>query len=183
MPDSGGRAPAPAAADPARAGRVDVEALAARFVAVFPHLDARSAAVALALYRLLAQGQPVPWPALARATGWEEAALRALVGGWPGVFEEAAALTGFGGLSIRPVSRHRLTLAGRTLHTRCAWDTLFLPALLGGTAEVESACALTGVPVRLTVSAERAESREIPAPWLSMLAPDPGMVADLTQHF
>jgi len=58
------------------------------------------------------------------------------------------------------------------LHTWCAWDTLFLPELLGRTARVESACETSGQPVRLTVSPAAVESAEPAAPFVSFVAPD-----------
>ena len=40
----------------------------------------------------------------------------------------------------------------RRLHTWCAWDTLFLPTLLGQTADVRSLCPVTGSTVELVVT-------------------------------
>src|SRR5215210_6275511 len=37
----------------------------------------------------------------------------------------------------------------------CAWDTLFLPALLDDQADVQSSCPMTGTAVRLTVARGR----------------------------
>jgi alkylmercury lyase len=162
---------------------VDIPALAQRFSAVFPHLDAHSGSVALTLYRLLARGEPVPWPVLANRASRDEAELRTLVLGWPGVYEEPEGLTGFGGLSVRPISRHAVRVGGRTLHTRCAWDTLFLPGVLGETLQVESACIVTGTPVRLVVTPERVQALEPAGTLLSLREPEPAMLADLTQHF
>jgi alkylmercury lyase len=175
--------PTLAGAGAAPAPTLDVPALALRFQAVFPHLDARSGAVALALYRLLARGVPLSWAALAESTGRPEPALRALVAGWPGVYEESGALTGFGGLSVRPVSRHTVRAGGRTLYARCAWDALFLPGVLGERLEVASSCAVTGVPVRLSVAPERVLALEPAGTLLSLREPEPAMLADLTQHF
>ncbi len=157
--------------------------LAARFAAVFPHVAPETAPVALALYRLLAQGAPVGWAALAAAAGEKPQTLQRLVRGWPGVYETAAGITGFGGLSVLAVSPHVLRVRGRTLHTRCAWDTLFLPELLGAPAAVASVCAVTGAPVRLQVTATGVSSLTPAAARLSMLEPHPRMTADLTQHF
>jgi alkylmercury lyase len=170
-------------AGPAESVGVDIAALARRFAAVFPHLDAREGALAVTLYRLLARGEPVPWARLAERTGRPEAELRPVVSGWPGVDEEAAGLTGFGGLSIRPVSGHELEVAGRTLYARCAWDTLFLPGLLGQPAQVRSICPQTGAPVRLRVEPQRVAALEPPGALLSLLEPRPGMTDDLTRHF
>lgn len=165
------------------ADRTDLSALAQRFAAVFPHLDARTGRVAVTLYRLLARGAPVPWATLTAGTGLEEPALRGIVGAWPGVYEDARGLTGFGGLSVGAVTRHALRVRGRTLHARCAWDTLFIPGVLGEIAEVRSACAQTDAPVRLTVTPQAVTRREPPGAVLTMLEPHADMRADLTQHF
>jgi hypothetical protein len=37
---------------------------------------------------------------------------------------------GFGGLAVAPM-HHRLEVDGRTLWTRCAWDSLFVPEIQG----------------------------------------------------
>jgi alkylmercury lyase len=56
--------------------------------------------------------------------------------------------------------RHKLRIGGRTLFAWCAWDTLFLPALLGTCADVVSACQASGASVRLSVSPEALESAD-----------------------
>jgi alkylmercury lyase len=161
----------------------ELDALAQRFVALFPQMNPTGARVVTALYRLLGQGAPVSWRTLAGVTGQEEPALKALLARWPGVYEEPRGLTGFGGLSVRAVSNHRLVVGGRTLFARCAWDTLFLPRLLGAPAQVSSTCAETGTPVRLTVTPRAVERLAPRDTCVSMLPPEPGMAADLTQHF
>lgn len=167
----------------------DVDALAGRFRAVLPHTAARSAPLARALYRLLADGEPVTWDALARAAeaaGVPDASpgeLQATVRGWPGLYEEPEGITGFGGLSIRPVSQHRLLVDGRPLYTRCAWDLLFLPELLGRTLAATSLCAETGATVRLEVGPEAVRALSPPGAVLSMVAPRPEMAEDLTSLF
>ena len=60
----------------------------------------------------------------------------------------------FSGLSL-PQTAHRFELGERELFTWCAWDTLFLPALLDRPAHVRSQCHVTGAEVRLTVEPER----------------------------
>ena len=46
---------------------------------------------------------------------------------------------------------HRLLVDDRVLYAWCAWDTLFLPKLIGKPAQVQSTCPTTGTPVSLTV--------------------------------
>lgn len=167
----------------AESSPVDIPALARRFAAVFPHLDARTGALAVTLYRLLALGEPVPWARLAAEAQRPEADVRTIVAGWPAVIEEAEGLVGFGGLSVRRISSHVMVVAGRTLYTRCAWDTLFLPAVLDASADVTSVCGVTGAPVRLRVEPERLVAAQPPEMRLSMLEPHAGMRDDLPQHF
>ena len=55
---------------------------------------------------------------------------------------------------------HRFEVDGRELHAWCAWDTLFLPQLLGKTARVTSQDPATGSTVTLTVTPDGVESVE-----------------------
>jgi len=67
---------------------------------------------------------------------------------------------------------HRLRANRRELYAWCAWDTLFLPALLGVTVEVESACRASGEPVRLTVTPRVVQSAVPAGLVVSFLLPD-----------
>ena len=67
---------------------------------------------------------------------------------------------------------HRLRVDGRNLYAWCAWDTLFLPALLGTGVEVESSCRATGAPVRLTVTPHNVEPAEPTELSVSFLLPE-----------
>src|SRR5260370_37014193 len=53
---------------------------------------------------------------------------------------------------------HRFEVDGRTLWTWCAWDSLFIPEILGRPARVASADPDTGEIVRLVVTPDRVES-------------------------
>jgi alkylmercury lyase len=70
--------------------------------------------------------------------------------------DAAGAVTGILGLSLND-SPHRLAVDGVRLAAWCAGDTLFLPAMLGRTATIESASPVTGGPIRLTVSPQGIE--------------------------
>ncbi|MGH7074680.1 MAG: organomercurial lyase, partial [Stellaceae bacterium] len=65
----------------------------------------------------------------------------------------------FWGLSVTPTP-HRLTIKERTLWAWCAQDTLFIPELLGETAEIESRDPETRQSIHLTVSPARIETVE-----------------------
>jgi alkylmercury lyase len=111
--------------------------------------------LALALLRALAGGHPVSDSELAAATGRDQAHVTAARGRWPNVrHDEQGRVIAFSGLSLQPTA-HRFELGERELFTWCAWDTLFLPALLDEPASVRSRCPVTGASVRLTVEPER----------------------------
>lgn len=115
------------------------------------------APLALALLRLLADGAPVTTAALAEATGRRPGDVAAQVERWPNVArDEDGAVVGFSGLTLRPTA-HAFEVGGRPLHTWCAWDTLFLPAMLGTTAHVRSTCAVTKAAVELVVAPDGIE--------------------------
>ena len=66
---------------------------------------------------------------------------------------------------------HRIRLGGAQLFAWCALDTLFIPGLVGETAEIESKCPSSGEGIRLTVSPDRVEACEPAATWLSVFLP------------
>jgi len=71
-------------------------------------------------------------------------------------------------------SPHAFRVNGARLWTWCAGDTLFLPAVLGKTATIESRPPLSGEPVRLRVSPERIEDVSHPGAVLSLIIREPG---------
>jgi alkylmercury lyase len=114
-----------------------------------------------ALYRELAKGKAVDADQLGRALGISSAESRALLQRdaikcfvYP---DDQGRVLGFGGLAAAPM-HHRFELEGRTLWTWCAWDSLFIPEILGRSARVTSPDPETGEMVRLVVTPDRIES-------------------------
>jgi alkylmercury lyase len=66
---------------------------------------------------------------------------------------------GFAGLAATAL-HHRFELDGRALSAWCAWDSLFLPEILGRPARVSSVDPESGEIVRLVVTPERIVSVE-----------------------
>lgn len=119
---------------------------------LFPRLSRTEQQISVALYRLLAEGRPVAHEALAARVGLPLAQVNAVLDAWFGVYYNAAAeIIGYWGLALQKMS-HRLRINGRKLYAWCAWDTLFLPHILGTAAEVESNCPVSGETIRLTVA-------------------------------
>jgi alkylmercury lyase len=163
---------------------LDVESVAAHLHKVFPALDATGQRLSLALYRELAQGAPVALPRLASLLGLPVDEVGRRLQAWPGVlYDDAQRVIGYWGLALSRTT-HRLRTDGRDLYTWCAWDTLFLPALLGTTAEVRSVCRGSGEPVELTVGPSAVESGQSAGLWVSFVLPEADAVrANLVASF
>jgi alkylmercury lyase len=129
--------------------------LAAELAGAMPTLSDEQQPVALNLYGLLAEGQPVEHQRLAIRSGLPPDHINQLLGELPGVYlDENGRVIGFWGLTIRPMA-HRLLVENRVLYAWCAWDTLFLPELIGKPAQVQSTCPTTGEPISLSVQDRR----------------------------
>ena len=131
-------------------------------ITTFPGCD--DAPLARALLRLLAEGRPVTTGALAQAIGRTTDDVLVELRRWPNVERDGdGRVVGFSGLTLNATA-HRFELDGHTLYTWCAWDTLFLPALLKTAARVRSTCAVTGTAVELEVTPDgvrRAEPADL----------------------
>lgn len=131
--------------------------------------------VAVALYRELAKGRPVGDTQLGRALGLSKEETRTLRN-WDTIkcfvhFDSDGRIVGFGGLAIVPML-HRFQVDGHDLWTWCAWDSLFIPEILGRTARVASQDPESGELVRLVVTPERIESVEPNQTVISFIRPD-----------
>ena len=148
-----------------------LDQIASAVISAFPKLSAPEQRAALALYRLLAKGRPVTAEQLSAASAVPGPAVHDMLAKWHGVQRSAdGAVTAFWGLTLSK-TKHRFRVDGRELHTWCAWDTLFLPPLLGATAEVESACPMTGKGIALRIGPRGIEAAEPEAVILSFVTP------------
>ena len=131
--------------------------------------------VALALYREVAKGQPVDEAQLGRVLGISATESRALLQRDSINFlvhrDERGHVLGFGGLAAGPM-HHRFEVDGRMLSTWCAWDSLFIPEILGRPARVVSPEPESGELVRLVVTPDRIESVEPAGAVVSFIMPD-----------
>ena len=159
-----------------------LDALAGLLAPTFPGRD--DAPLARALLAELAQGAPVDVARLARRAGRDERHVREALARWPNVQHDDGRdrVIAFGGLSIVPAP-HRFAVDGRTLYTWCAWDTLFLPALLGREARVHSTCPVTGTDIALTVAPDGVRESQPDDLWVSFPPPEQTSTADITGSF
>lgn len=79
-------------------------------------------------------------------------------------------IAGLMGLSLND-HPHQFDVGEQRLHAWCAWDTLFLPPLLGQTAHVTSIEPSTGDSIRLTITPEGVTSSVPPNLLISVVIP------------
>ncbi len=144
-------------------------------LAVLPRFGHDEQRVGLTLYRMLAEGEPVPHSRVAGAAGIPGSDVSAMLAGdalHPFVHQdEQRRVIGFGGLAIVPM-HHRFEVAGRALYTWCAWDALFVPEMLGETARVVSPDPESRTPIRLEVDPTAIRSVSHANAVVSILLPD-----------
>lgn len=153
-----------------RISTVSIELLSRAVTEGMLALDFDDARIVLSIYRLLASGEPVSPIAVAEATGLEQKLVEKRLAEWPGVFLQDGAIVGCWGLAL-PEMSHRFEVDGRTLHTWCAYDALFLPELIGKQARVRSKDPVTGEEIALTVHPDRVEDLSPETAVISFLDP------------
>ena len=148
-----------------------------------PTLDEREQRLALTIYRLLATGRPVTLRAAATDVGQSDDDVERILQSWPGVFrDDAGAVVAFWGLSLYEMP-HRLHVAGATVFAWCAWDPLFLAAIVGP-MDVATDDATTGDSIGYHVDSDGTISDLThPAAVLSFLRPDRPWDDDIVTTF
>lgn len=107
------------------------------------------------------------------------------VASWPGVFRDAhGAVTGFWGLTINRLDpEYRLVGGPAILYAWCAWDTLWLPAILGQELRIDAADGQTGAPVSVTATPTRRVAVDPGDAVMSFLVPGGGFGPDVLTAF
>ncbi len=149
-----------------------VTELADKIVGAVPRFDAAGQKIAVVLYRLLSEGHPVPLTRLADVVARPVETVTNTVAKWPVFRDDQDAVVGFGGLTVVEMPPHRFIVDGRTLHTWCAWDSLFIPGVLGKPARVESVCPVTKEQISLEVGPDGVKRVDPPTIVVSFLTPD-----------
>jgi alkylmercury lyase len=151
-----------------------LDTLAESLAGTFPGCD--DAPLARALLCELAKGYPVSISTLDQRA-------HAVIARWPNVeYDGEGRIVAFSGLTLTPTA-HRFRVGDRDLYTWCAWDTLFLPAILDQSAGVRSRCPITGTEVRLTVAPTGIVGVDPPALRVSFPPPATTSTADITGTF
>ncbi len=127
---------------------------------LFPHM-----------WRLLADGRPVPLDRLAAASGRPVEQVRRVLSAHPSVeWGDQGRLVGFG-LTLRPTP-HKFTFEGRSVYGWCATDTLMFPVLLDKSGIVESVCPASHKSIRVEVTPDGVRSVDPPEAVVSEVRPD-----------
>ncbi len=105
------------------------------------------------MLRLIARGQPVSAAQLALALDRPVEEIEEFYEKYQSAGGEFDVEGNLVGATLTQVpTAHRFRVNGQHLYSWCALDALFLPGLLGETAEVESICPTTGAAIQLTIA-------------------------------
>jgi alkylmercury lyase len=133
-------------------GRLDLRALAKSAMGSCGPLTRETSELVRGAQRALLAGEPVSMERLGRLTRLTPPEITAALHEIPGLarFDGWGRLVGLLGVSVQP-SPHRLTAGGTAAYAWCAWDTLFIPRVIGADIEAASHCPVTGTPVDVRV--------------------------------
>jgi len=149
----------------------DLEKLSAFFVDAFPKMNPEEQVLARTIYQQLAQGKPLSLESLAGMLNQAVEVIKKRLVQWGSVFyNNTGGIIGFLGITVDE-THHRMQINGKTSYAWCAWDTLFIPELVGATAQVTSTCATTNKPITLAVTPQGVRSAPVDI-WVSFLLPD-----------
>jgi len=164
---------------------VAVKELGEAISAAMPALDATGQRIAIAIHRLMGDGEPVTSEAIARAIEVPVGRVDESLNSWPGVYRDGEGrVVGFWGHSIAGLDpQYRLLVDGKTTYAWCALDTLFIPPILGKTVGVEATCPVTGELVSLVVDRNGARNVRPAGAVVSMVVPDGPFGYDVIESF
>lgn len=144
----------------------------ARLEKLPPETAAQNRARSEYMLRLIARGQPVPAAQLALALDRPVEEIEEFYEKYRSVGGEFDAQGNLVGAALTQIpTAHRFRVNGQQLYAWCALDALFMPGLLGKTAEVESICPTTGAAIRLTIAPDRVRAYSPAETVLSITVP------------
>jgi alkylmercury lyase len=161
-----------------------LDEVAGAIAGAFPKLSPDEQRISIAIYRCLAQGRPARIGDIARQAQIAASLVETAIRPWYGIYyDDSGAVAGYWGLTLSK-TRHRLSANGHDLYAWCAWDTLFIPMLLGSEAEVESECPVSGERISLRVTRDGAEPAAGASPVVSFVTPRQGAIEqDVIRNF
>jgi len=147
-------------------------AAAMRAADVPPRFDANESRLLLKLLQLVTEGSPIPRSKVDRTASRFEMPLKRVASlvGKICELDSDGNIVGILGLSQKS-HPHQFTVDDRVLSTWCAWDAIFLPALLGKTAEVKSTCPATKTSIHARITPDKVETIQPPEAVVSIALP------------
>ncbi len=161
-----------------------VQDLARAIAAATIGINEQGRRIGVALYDLLAQGDPVTPAEIAAHAREPEAVVVATLKGWPGVFwDDEGRVVGFWGLAI-PEMDHRFHAEnGKPMYAWCALDPFLIVPVIGRSARVESKDPVTGEPIAMTVTPQGITDLSPATAVVSFIAPDKPFDFDVIESF
>ena len=140
--------------------------------------------IAIAVYDLLALGDPVTPAEIAAHARENEALVVATLKGWPGVFwDDEGHVVGFWGLAIPEMDHHFHAENGKPMYAWCALDPFLIVPVIGSPARVQSKDPVTGEPVTITVTPRGIMDLSPTTAVVSFLAPNKPFDFDVIESF
>ena len=140
--------------------------------------------IAIGVYDLLAQGDPVTPAEIAAHAREPEAVVLATLKGWPGVFwDDAGRIIGFWGLAIPEMDHRFQAEGGKPIYAWCALDPFLIVPVIRRSARVESRDPVTGEPITMTVAPAGLKDVSPASAVVSFLAPTKPFDFDVIETF
>ncbi len=151
----------------------DLHGLVDNFVEMFGAGTTDEQQFAAELYRLLADGRPVAAETLAAAVDRPARDVRDELKKLPSFYigyDESDRVIEWGGFGLDG-GNNDFTIRGNRMWAWCAWDALFVPAIVGDPALVESDDPETGARVRMTVGPDGVQDVQPAGAMMTMAIP------------
>ena len=161
-----------------------VQGLSEAIAAANVYSNEQSRPIAVALYELLAQGEPVTVAEIAAHASVPDAVVLGKLKAWPGVFwDDQGRVVGFWGLAIPEMDIRFHAAGGKPIYAWCALDPFLIVPVIGRSARVESKDPVTGEPLTMTVTPEGIKDLSPASAVVSFIAPDKPFDFDVIETF
>ncbi len=138
-----------------------------------PRFEPHQSHLLIRIWRMVAKGEPVSQEQIGLVASEINMPLDSATSFLKQVseFDKSGNVVGLVGLSQNK-HPHQFRLNDNTLYTWCAWDSLFLPAMIKQSAIIKSRCPVTGEIISITVSPTMVEKTEPVNAAVSIVIPD-----------
>jgi len=161
-----------------------IQALSEAIAAATVGIDEQGRRIAIAVYDLLAQGDPVTPAEVAAHAHEPEAVVHATLKAWPGVFwDDEGRVVGFWGLAIPEMDHHFQVEGGKPIYAWCALDPFLIVPVIRRPARVQSKDPVTGEAITMTVTPQGLNDVSPSSAVVSFIAPTQAFDFDVIETF